>query len=108
MSEISLLDFKKADLRVAKILGVEDVPGADRLWKLTIDVGTETKEIVAGIKNHYPREKLLGRSVIVVNNLTPSVIRGVESRGMLLAAKAGEVLTVLTIDQELPPGSPVG
>ena len=108
MAELSLDDFKKIELRVAKILEASEIPGADRIWKLRIDVGAEEKEIVAGIKKFYTREQLLGKSVVVVNNLAPAVIRGVESRGMLLAAKADPHLTLLTLDQELPAGSVVG
>ena len=108
MSEVTFADFKKTDLRVAKILEVQEIAGADRIWRLLVDVGTEKKEIVAGIKAFYSREQLLGKSVIVVNNLTPSVIRGVESRGMLLAAKEGTRLSLLLIDQDLPAGSLVG
>ena len=108
MSEVLFADFKKNDLRVAKILDVQEIAGADRLWKLLIDVGSEKKEIVAGIKAFYSREQLLGKSIIVVNNLLPTVIRGVESRGMLLAAKDETRLSILTIDQDLPAGSLVG
>ncbi len=109
MSEVSLADFKTIELKVGKILDVQEVPGADRIWKLTVDVGSEKKEIVAGIKAAYAtKEALLGKSVIVVNNLAPATIRGVESRGMLLAAKDGANLTLVTIDRELPAGSIVG
>ena len=101
-------EFKKVELRVARILEVEEIPGADRIWKLTIDVGVEKKQIVAGIKAHYTREALLGRSIVVVNNLASSVIRGVESQGMLLAGKSESTLSLLAPDKELPPGSPVG
>lgn len=105
---ISLDDFKKVELRTAKVLDAQEIPGADRIWKLLIDVGDQKKEIVAGVKAFYTREALIGRSVIVVNNLTPSVIRGVESSGMLLAAKDSGTLTLLTLDKEVPPGSVVG
>ena len=108
MSVVAFEEFKKNELRTAKVLDVQEIPGADRLWKLTIDVGSEKKEIVAGIKQHYSRENLLGKTIVVVNNLTPSVIRGVESKGMLLAAKSGPQLLLLTVDGDLPPGSPVG
>ncbi len=108
MSELSLEDFKKAELRIAKILDVQEIPGADRLWKLLIDVGSEKKEIVAGIKKFYSREALLGRSIVVVHNLAPTVIRGVESKGMLLAAKDGAELALLRPDKDLPVGSLVG
>lgn len=105
---VSLEDFKKIELRTAKILSAEEVPGADRLWKLTLDTGVETKTIVAGIKASYPREALPGKTIIVVNNLEPAVIRGVESRGMLLAAKSPERLTLLTVDGDVPAGCLVG
>ena len=118
MSELTFADFKKIDLRVAKILDVQEILGADRIWKLVVDTGSEKKEIVAGIKTYYTREQLLGKSIIVVNNLEPSVIRGVESKGMLLAASAqmqsvpgGESkkhLSILTLEQDLPAGSLVG
>ena len=108
MSEVSFADFKKIELRTAKVLKAEEIPGADRIWKLLIDVGVEQKEIVAGIKAHYSVSQLEGKTIIVVNNLESSVIRGVTSRGMLLAAKHETRLSVLTLDQDLPPGSPVG
>ena len=104
----TLEEFKKTELRVAKVLEVSDIPGADKIWKLIIDVGGEKKEIVAGVKAHYTRENLLGRSIVVVNNLVPSVIRGVESQGMLLAAKSEGLFSILTLDKDLPPGSLIG
>ncbi len=108
MSGVTFADFKKIDLRVAKVLEVEEILGADRIWKLRIDVGSEQKTIVAGVKKFYSREQLLGKSVIIVNNLEPSLIRGVESQGMLLAAKDETHLSLLVLDQDLPPGSLVG
>ena len=79
-------------------------PNADKLWVLSVEIGGEKKQIVAGIKNHYPKETLVGKTVIVVNNLAPAVIRGVQSNGMLLAAKSGEALTVLTTDRPTESG----
>jgi methionine--tRNA ligase beta chain len=105
---VTLDDFKKVELRTAKILDAQEIPGADRLWKLSIDVGSEKKEIVAGVKQFYAREALIGRTIVVVNNLAPTVIRGVESRGMLLAAKDGAALSLLSADKDLPPGSVIG
>lgn len=105
---VSLEEFKKIELRTAKIVSVEEVPGADRLWKLTLDTGAETKTIVAGIKAAYAREALVGKTIVLVNNLEPAVIRGVESRGMLLAAKGPERLTLLTVDADVPAGSLIG
>ena len=107
MSEISLEEFKKIELRVAKVLEAEEIPGTDRLWRLTVDTGLEKKQIVAGIKLFYSKEAIVGRSIIIVNNLNPVTIRGAESRGMLLAAKDGAVLSILTLDKELSAGSVV-
>ena len=102
---LTIDDFKKIELRTAKILDAQEIPGADRIWKLLVDVGTEKKEIVSGIKQFYTREALIGRTVIVVNNLIPSVIRGVESKGMLLTAKDSGALSLVTIDKDVPAGS---
>lgn len=104
----SVVDFKKLELRTARIIGVREHPGADRLWILTVDIGEgKTKEIVAGIRAHYAAEALAGKTVILVNNIEPAVIRGITSSGMLLAAKSGETLTLLTTDRPLPAGSVV-
>jgi methionyl-tRNA synthetase len=108
MSEISIEDFKKLELRTAKVLDAQEIPGADKLWRLLIDAGSEKKEIVAGIKPFYSRQALIGKNIILVNNLAKAIIRGVESSGMLLAAKEGSSLSLLTIDKELPPGSAIG
>ncbi len=106
--EITFEEFKRIDLRTARILEAREHPQADRLWILKVDNGTETKEIVAGVKAFYTKEELAGRTIILVNNMKPSVIRGVESKGMLLAAKNGGGLGILTVDKDTPPGSPVG
>jgi methionyl-tRNA synthetase len=92
---------------VARILDAREIPGADKLWRLDIDVGSEKKEIVAGIKAFYSKEELVGKSIVVVNNLAPAVIRGVESRGMLLAARDNGRLSLVTVDKESPPGSSI-
>ena len=109
MNELSIDEFKRLDLRVASVLDAEEIPGADRLWRLTIDTGKEKKEIVAGLKPFYSKESLLGKKIIVVDNLQPAVIRGIESRGMLLAAKADAGrLALIVPDGDLPAGSVVG
>ena len=106
---VTIDDFKKLEFRTAKILEVSDHPSADRLWVVKIDLGDgTTKQIVAGIKAHYPKEELVGKTVIVVNNLQPSVIRGVESQGMLLAAKNAEGLTIVSTDKPIASGASVG
>jgi len=104
---ISFSDFAKMELRVAKIISVEDHPQADKLLVLHIDVGGEQKQIVAGIKGQYTAEELQGKLIIVVNNLAPAVLRGVESQGMLLATQAGERIVLLVPDSDVPPGSEV-
>jgi tRNA-binding protein len=84
---ITFEEFAKVDLRVAKIVKAENHPSADRLFKLQLDDGSGTpRQICAGIRGHYTAEELVGRSIIIVANLAPRVIRGEESRGMLLAA----------------------
>ncbi len=108
MTPITIEDFKKCDLRVAKVLQAEEIVGADRIWKLSIDTGTEKKQIVAGVKKYYTSEQLVGKSVIILNNLAPSIIRGVESSGMLLAAKHEAGLSLVTVDMDVPAGSVIG
>ena len=108
MSDITLDDFKKIELKTARVLEAEEIAGADRIWKLMVDAGSGPKQIVAGIKAFYTKEQLIGKTVIVVDNLAPAVIRGVESRGMLLAAKDENGLAVVSVDRVVAPGSRVG
>ncbi len=87
MSEdVKFEDWMKLDLRVAEILEVEEIPGADRLYKLKIDLGTETRTLVAGLKQYYTKDELDGKKVIVFANLEAKEIKGIESKGMILAA----------------------
>ena len=81
------------------------VPGAKKLMKLIVDLGSEERQIVAGIAGHYEPEDLTGKNIIVVANLKPATIRGVESRGMLLAATDGDKVIVLVPDREASPGA---
>jgi methionine--tRNA ligase beta chain len=104
---ISIQDFSEIDLRVAEIKTVEEHPDADKLLVLKIDAGGGEKQLVAGIKNHYSAEELIGRKIIVVNNLAPAVLRGVESQGMLLAAKDDDKVVLLTTEKDVKPGSRV-
>lgn len=105
---ITIDDFKKVELKVGKVLEAAPHPNADRLIVMKVDLGSgETRQIVAGIKVSYAPEQLVGKTVIVVANLQPAVLRGVESQGMLLAASQPGVISVLTLDRDLPPGSPV-
>jgi len=103
---ISMEEFQKVDLRVAKVLFAEPVKKSDRLLKLRVDIGEE-RTIVAGIAKHYKPEDLVGKTIIVVANLQPTKLMGVESNGMLLAADAVEGLALATFDKEAKPGSKV-
>jgi methionyl-tRNA synthetase len=108
MEIVKFEEFKKMDLRVAKILEVEDVPGADRIYLLTVDIGDEKRKIVAGIKPWYKKEELIGKNIIMIVNLEPKTIRGIESKGMLLATLFDNKLSILTTDkEEVPSGSKI-
>lgn len=106
---ISFDDFARLDLRVAKVLEVRDHPNADKLLMLRIDLGTEQRQIIAGLKGHYQPEELIGKSIVVVANLAPRKMRGEMSEGMLLAASTEDHSQVLVLcpDGEVPPGSRV-
>lgn len=105
---ISIQEFKNVEITVGKVLAVEDHPNADKLMILRVDVGEAApRTLVAGLKEHYRNEELAGRTVIVVTNLQPAKLRGVESNGMLLAAQEGNKVAVLSPDKELAPGSRV-
>ena len=91
-------DFAKVQLRVAKVLEARPHPNADKLMLLQVNVGEETKQIVAGIKLHYTPEQLVGKQIVIVNNLEPAIIRGETSNGMLLAATSGEQVILVTVD----------
>ncbi len=95
---IAYEDFAKLDLRVARVLEARPHPNADKLLLLQIDVGDEQKQIVAGIRQHYTPEQLVGRRIVVVNNLAPAMLRGEASHGMLLAATSGEKVVLLGPD----------
>lgn len=105
--DISYEEFKKMDLRVGKILEVEEHPNADKLYLVTVDLGAEQRKVVAGVKPWYKKEELIGKKVVILTNLQAKNIRGVESKGMLLASLSGDNLAVLTLDRDIPPGSPI-
>ena len=100
-------EFKQLELVIAQIKEVEEHPNADRLYVVKIDTGKEIKQLVAGIRTSYSKENLIGRRVVVVNNLQPAVIRGVESQGMILAASDENGISVLGPDREVALGSTV-
>ncbi len=94
-------------MRTARVVAAEKVEGATKLLKLQVMMGEEKRQIVAGIALYYEPEKLVGRTVVVVANLKPATIRGVESQGMLLAASKGESLRLVSIDGDLSSGAVV-
>lgn len=104
---ISIEDFAKLNLRTATIKEVRDHPEADRLYLITVDLGGEERTLVAGIKQSYSPEELTGKQVVVVENLQPAKIRGVESRGMILAAQDGDRIVIVGPEKPVSPGSTV-
>ncbi len=95
------------ELKVGQVTGAEAHPNADRLLVLTVDVGGITKQVVAGIRGQYEPSALIGKSVVIVDNLEPATIRGVQSQGMVLVASGGDTMSVLTLDRPVPSGSTV-
>jgi methionyl-tRNA synthetase len=108
-SLISFDDFARVQLRVGRVLEAKDHPNADKLIVLKVDLGTEQRQICAGIKGYYAPEQLVGKNLIIVANLAPRMMRGLESQGMLLAASSGDRsrVVVLTTDTPMEPGSVV-
>ena len=102
---VTIDEFKKLEIRIAKIKEVTDHPNADRLYVITIDMGDKTKQVVAGIKGSYKKEDLIGRQVVVVDNLAPAMLRGVESQGMILVAHDDKGISILSPDREVTAGS---
>lgn len=104
---ITIEEFAKVKMRVGKVLEAQKVEKSDKLLKLKVSLGDEERTIVSGIAQYYTPEDLVGKSVILLANLKPRKIFGIESHGMLLAAKDGEKLTILTVDREVDTGSGV-
>jgi methionyl-tRNA synthetase len=98
-------DFRKLELKVAQIKEVNDHPNAERLYVITIDLGDKTKQIVAGIRPYYNKDDLVGKQVVVIDNLEPVVLRGVESQGMLLAAQDEEGICIVSPERKARLGS---
>lgn len=105
---ITFDEFFNTQLKTAKVLEAEKVEGADKLLKLQIQVGEEKRQLVAGVAEFYTPEDMIGKNIVIVANLKPAKIRGVESQGMLLAAKDGKDLKLVTVDGDIPAGSSVG
>ena len=107
-AKIAIDDFMKVDLRVAKVLTAEKVANSRKLVKLTVDVGVEQRTLVAGIAEAYEPDQLLGRTIVMVFNLKPAKLMGIESNGMVLAASPdGGKPTLVGFDQDVPPGTRV-
>jgi methionyl-tRNA synthetase len=104
---IPAADFRKVEMRVAQVLAAEAVPKSKKLLKLTVSLGTEERTIVAGIAEHYAPAELVGKKIVVVANLEPAKLMGIESNGMVLAGSVDGGLAVLTLDRDLPPGAQV-
>lgn len=102
---ISIEDFAKMELKVGKVLEVQDHPNADKLYVLKVDIGEKQIQLVAGIRKHYTPEQLAGKLIAVIVNLEPKPLRGVESQGMLLAAQGQDIITILSPENEVKPGS---
>jgi methionine--tRNA ligase beta chain len=107
LSEVSFKDFKRLDIRIGTVSEVERVPGSDKLYKLQVDMGDESRQIVTGLVDYYSPDELQGKVIALVTNLKPAKIFGQWSYGMLLAAEMEEKLALLTTDREIPNGAKV-
>jgi len=107
MATVTIEEFKKIELKIAEIKEVREHPNADKLYVIIIDTGEKTKQIVAGIKGSYQKEELIGRQVVVVDNLEPAVLRGVESEGMLLATQDEQGICIISPLRKVRLGSVV-
>jgi len=108
---VSFDEFLKLDLRIGKVVEVSEHPNADKLYVLQVDLGDERRQLLAGLRPYCQPEDLQGKSIVVVTNLEPRKLRGLESQGMLLAATSGEgpdeQVVILTPDGDVPPGATV-
>jgi len=104
---ITIEDVMKLDLKIAEIVTAEEHPNADKLIVLQIAIGEERRQIVAGIKKCYSPEELVGKKIVVIANLAPVTLRGVESNGMLLAASDDEHIVLLTPEKDIASGAQV-
>ncbi|MCX6814169.1 MAG: methionine--tRNA ligase subunit beta [Candidatus Aenigmarchaeota archaeon] len=104
---VSFKEFQGLDLRVGKVLSVENIPNADKLYKLSVDMGEKKITLVAGLRPYYKPEEMKGKKIIVVTNLDHVTLKGVTSEGMLLAAQEGNKVSLLTVDKDVKPGSKI-
>ncbi len=103
--QVTIDDFAKLDLRVAQVISCEPHPKADKIWVLQVDLGVEKRQILAGLREHVKPEELVGKKIVVIANLAPRQIRGLESNGMVLAAEVDGVVAPLTPAKDVQPGA---
>jgi len=106
-AKVTIDDFRKLEFKTGKVLECVPHSNADKLFVMKVDVGGETRQIVSGIRAYYQPEELVGKTVVVVTNLQPAMLRGVESQGMVLAASGAGTVSLLTPVRDVPPGSKV-
>jgi len=107
MQNVAYDDFAKLDLRVAKIIATEPIPGKSRIIKGTIDLGDEKRDVIIGGAQYYRPEDIVGKIVVAIVNLEPKTMAGVESNAMLLAADVNDKPFWLTVNEDVPLGSPI-
>lgn len=107
MEQIGIEDFLKLDIRLAKVLSAESIEGSEKLIKLKVSLGEEERTIVAGIAKHYKPEELIDKKILMLANLKPRKIFGIESQGMVLALSDGENLSLIVPDREISEGAKV-
>jgi methionyl-tRNA synthetase len=100
-------DFAKCDFRVGYVESVERVEGSKKLLKLIVDIGDEKRQLVAGLAEFYAPEEMQGKKIVMIANLEPAKLFGIESQGMLLAAEKGDTVSLLTVDEDIEPGAKV-
>ena len=106
-AQVTIDEFQKIQLKTAKVLNAERVPKSEKLLKLQVSIGSEQRQIVAGIGKKYEPESLVGKTIIIVANLKPAKLMGIESQGMVLAAGDSDVQGLATILEEVDPGTKV-
>lgn len=106
---VDFSDWEKLDLRVGQIIKVEDIEGADKLYKLSVDIGSEIKTVCAGIKKYYSKNELKGKKIILFTNLAPRKLKGITSEGMILAAvnKEESEVVLLVPESDIEMGSKI-
>jgi tRNA-binding protein len=107
MEEISIDEFHKLDIRVGRVVECEKVEKSRNLLKIIVDLGEERKQIISSISNYYTPEEMMGKQLIILNNLEPAKFMGLESQGMLLAVEDDKGVSLLKPDREMAPGTRV-